>query len=57
VKLGRNGTVLAVLAVAWFVLAVANIGRGHAAVGLLYAGCGAIMAAMALRTTRGRRAR
>ena len=48
---------LGVLAVGWFVLAAANLVKGHVVVGLSYAVCGAVITTLTLRLSKGRRAR
>ena len=50
-------TLLAVLAVGWFVLGVVNLARGLVVVGIAYLVCGAIITVMTRRLTRGRRSR
>ncbi len=50
-------TLLGVLAVAWFGLAVANFARAAIVVGLAYTACGMAVTVLALRSSRGRRSR
>jgi hypothetical protein len=50
-------TLLALLALGWFVLAVVNLVRAHVVVGLAYAVCGVVVTSLTLRLSRGRRSR
>jgi hypothetical protein len=50
-------TILIVLAVGWFVLALVNLLKGHVLVGTAYVVCGVVITTLTLRLSKGRRAR
>jgi hypothetical protein len=50
-------SILLLLALGWFVLAVVNVAKGHPVVGGSYAACGAIISIMTYRLSKGRRSR
>ena len=50
-------TILIVLAVGWFGLALVNLLKGHVVVGTAYVVCGVVITTLTLRLSKGRRAR
>ena len=50
-------SILIVLALGWFTLAVVNLTLGHVVVALAYAMCGGVISVLTLKLSKGRRAR